>query len=160
MCLHSDQGSNLNSEVITSLRKQLGIERTRTTAYHPQANGQVERFNRTLESMLSKVISENQKDWDIHLPKALFAYRTAIHESTGFTPFLVNYGRSATLPIDVMLGRTSLSSEGGREVPEYVWSKLDFHLEQHTTKFIKTLRKLTKPTNHDMIGKAQDVTLL
>ena len=70
--------------------------------------------------MLSKVISENQKDWDIHLPKALFAYRTAIHESTGFTPFLVNYGRSGTLPIDVMLGRTSLSSEGGREVPEYV----------------------------------------
>ena len=120
MCLHSDQGSNLNSEVITSLCKQLGIERTRTTAYHPQANGQVERFNRTLESMLSKVISENQKDWDIHLPKALFAYRTAIPESTGFTPFLVNYGRSATLPIDVMLGRTSLSSEGGREVPEYV----------------------------------------
>ena len=59
--LHSDQGSNFNSEVITSLCKQLGIERTRTTAYHPQANGQVERFNHTLESMLSKVINDNQR---------------------------------------------------------------------------------------------------
>ena len=119
-CLHSDQGTNFNSEVITSLCKQLGIERTRTTAYHPQANGQVERFNRTLESMLSKVVNENQKDWDAHLPKALFAYRTSLHESTGFSPFFVNYGRSATLPIDVMLGRMSSSSEGGKEVSEYV----------------------------------------
>ena len=110
-CLHSDQGTNFNSEVITSLCKQLGIKRTRTTAYHPQANGQVERFNRTLESMLSKVVNENQRDWDTHLPKALFAYRTSLHESTGFSPFFVNYGRSAILPIDVMLGRMPLSSE-------------------------------------------------
>ena len=120
MYLHSDQVSNLNIEVITSLCKQLGIDQTRTTAYHPQANGQVERFNRTLETMLSKVVSDNQKDWDIHLPKALFAYHTSIHESTEFFPFLVNYGRSATLPIDIKLGRIPLSSEGGQEVPEYV----------------------------------------
>ena len=91
LTLHSDQGPNLNSEVITSLCNQLGITRTRTTAYYLQANGQVERFNCTLESMLSKVINDNQKDWDIHLPKALFAYRTSIHESTGFSPFLVTY---------------------------------------------------------------------
>lgn len=64
------------------------IDRTRTTAYHPQANGQVERFNHTLESMLSKVVSDNQKDRDIHLPKALFAYHTFIHKSTEFPPFL------------------------------------------------------------------------
>ena len=51
--LHSDQGSNFNSEVIINLCKQLGIEQTRTIAYHPQAIGQVERFNCTLESMLS-----------------------------------------------------------------------------------------------------------
>ena len=57
--LHSVQGSNLNSEVITSLCKQLGINRTRTMVYHPQTNGQVEIFNRTLEAMLSKVVSEN-----------------------------------------------------------------------------------------------------
>ena len=53
--------------------KTLGIERTQTTAYHPQGNGQVERFNRTLEAMLSKVVKENQKDWDLHIPKVLFA---------------------------------------------------------------------------------------
>ena len=77
----------MTSHVISSLCKHLEIERTRTTAYHPQGNGQVERFNRTLEAMLAKLAKENQKDWDLHIPRVLFAYRTALHESTGYTPY-------------------------------------------------------------------------
>ena len=65
----------------------------------------MERFNRTLEAMLSKVVGDHQKDWNDHLQTVLFAYRTAIHESTGYTPFLVMFGRSPCLPVDVMLGR-------------------------------------------------------
>ena len=91
-CIVHDQGANLNSQVIVALCKLLGINKTRTTAYQPRANGQVERFNRTLEAILSKVVSENQKDWDSHIPKALFAYRTAFHESSGHSPFHVNFG--------------------------------------------------------------------
>ena len=53
--LHSDQGANLTGQVISSLCKRLGIKRTQTTAYHPQGNGQVEHFNRTLDAMLSQV---------------------------------------------------------------------------------------------------------
>ena len=68
--LHSDQGVNLNSQVITALCKCLGINKTSATAYHPQGNGQVDRYNRTLEAILSKVVADNQKDWDIHIPKA------------------------------------------------------------------------------------------
>ena len=90
--VHSDQGANLTSHVISSLCKHLEIERTRTTAYHPQGNGQVERFNRTLEAMLAKLVKENQKDWDLHIPKVLFACRTALQESTGYTPYRVNFG--------------------------------------------------------------------
>ena len=92
--LHSDQGANLTSNLISSLCDHLGIHQTRTTAYHPQGNGQVERFNRTLEAMLSKTILENQRDRDQQLPKVMFAYRTAIHEATGYTPFYIMYGRS------------------------------------------------------------------
>ena len=83
--LHSDQGANFVSTVIQSLCSKLGIKRTQTTPYHPQGNGQVERFNRTLEAMLSKVVADNQKDWDEHLQTLLFAYRTAVHDSTGLT---------------------------------------------------------------------------
>ena len=120
--LHSDQGANLNSQVITALCKLLGINKTRTTAYHPQGNGQVERFNRTLEAILSKVVADNQKDWDIHIPKALFAYRTALHESSGYSPFRVNFGRSPILPIDIVVGRPPRpeGSTGDANVPQYV----------------------------------------
>ena len=101
--LHSDQGANLTSALITNMCQLLGIERTRTTAYHPQGNGQVERFNRTLKMMLSKVVTENQSDWDVHLPTQLMAYCTAIHESTGFSPFRVLFGQSPTLPVDLLV---------------------------------------------------------
>eukprot|EP00731_Ephydatia_muelleri_P033860 Em0040g10a len=121
--LHSDQGANLNSQVICALCKRLGINKTRTTAYHPQGNGQVERFNRTLEAILSKVVAENQRDWDCHIPKALFAYRTAFHESSGYSPFRVNFGRSPILPIDIAVGQLNVQEygEGGEPtVPQYV----------------------------------------
>ena len=54
--IHSDQGANFCSEVINAMCKMLNIECTQTSAYHPQGNGQVERFNRTIEAMLSKVV--------------------------------------------------------------------------------------------------------
>ena len=116
--IHSDQGANFVSEVIQTVCLNLGITRTQTTAYHPQGNGQVERFNRTLESMLSKVVSENHRNLDENLQKVLFAYRTAVHDSTGYTPFLVMFGRSPNLPVDVMLGR--YREDSGSSVPKYV----------------------------------------
>ena len=61
--IHSDKGSNFVSEM--TLCDQL--KRTQTTAYHPQGNGQVERFNTTLEASLSKMVSSHQRDWDDHL---------------------------------------------------------------------------------------------
>ena len=117
-CIHSDQGANLCSEVIQTMCKLLGMGRTRTSAYHPQGNGQVERFNRTVEAMLAKSVKENQRNWDACLPKVLFAYRTAVHEATGFTPFHLMFGRTPKLPVDVMLGR--VEGEESVSYPQYV----------------------------------------
>ncbi|KAL5460047.1 hypothetical protein EMCRGX_G033464 [Ephydatia muelleri] len=111
--LHSDQGANFVSEVMQSLCAQLGIKRTQTSAYHPEGNGRG--FNRTLEAMLSKVVEEHQKDWDCHLQKVLFAFRTAVHESTGYTPLFVMSGRSPNLPIDVLLVRQRLHKAHQRQ---------------------------------------------
>ena len=120
--IHSDQGANLTSAVIQHLCLLLGMQRTQTSAYHPQGNGQVEKFNRTLEAMLAKVVQANQRDWDVHLPKVLFAYRTAVHESTQFTPYHLVFGRSPMLPVDVMLQRPyppQPGEEGGQvNVPQ------------------------------------------
>ena len=101
--LHSDQGANLTGEVVKELCNLLGIKRSQTSAYHPQGNGQTERFNWTLEAMLAKSVDEHQEDWSDHLPILLMAYRTSIHESTKFSPFHLNFGKSTQLPIDIMM---------------------------------------------------------
>jgi len=116
--IHSDQGANLISNLMATVCERLGIKQTHTSGYHPQGNGQVERFNRTLESMLSMVVNDHQTDWDVHLPKVLFAYRTAIHDATGFSPFHVTFGRSPTLPIDAMTG--TLPQPNAKKLPAFL----------------------------------------
>ena len=131
--INSDQGANLTSSVIQYLCLLLGMERTRTTAYHPQGNGQVERFNHTLEA---KVVQANQRDWDTHLPKVLFAYRTAVHESTQFPPYHLTFGRSPTLPVDVMLGRqpSKLVEEGEVvKLPQFVEETRQYFKDAYDT---------------------------
>ncbi|GBM24788.1 Transposon Ty3-I Gag-Pol polyprotein [Araneus ventricosus] len=66
MILHSDQGTNFNSALFTELYKLLGILKTRTTALHPESDGMVERFNRTILNHLSLFVSKNQTDWDFY----------------------------------------------------------------------------------------------
>ncbi|KAI8480272.1 hypothetical protein Bbelb_419750 [Branchiostoma belcheri] len=102
--LHSDQGRQFESTVMKNLYAALGIRKTRTTPYHPQCDGLVERFNRTLKEMLTKYVSESGDDWDDHLPHVLLAYNTSVHASTGFTPFYLTHGREATLPADILMG--------------------------------------------------------
>ena len=141
--LHSDQGANLTSNLITALCKNLGISQTRTSAYHPQGNAQVERFKCTLEAMLAKTVSENQQDWDRYIPKLLLAYRTAIHEKY-YTPFHVMFGRSPVLPVEIMIGVAS--SQKQSTVPEFVRS-LNHSLKtvySHVRGSIKTAHQCNK----------------
>ncbi|KAJ8016329.1 hypothetical protein DPEC_G00006060 [Dallia pectoralis] len=63
----------------------------------------IERFNRTLLSMLSLFVDDNQLNWDLLLPYVMMAYRSSIHASTGFTPYKVLFGQEIVLPVDVML---------------------------------------------------------
>ncbi|KRX12228.1 Gypsy retrotransposon integrase-like protein 1, partial [Trichinella nelsoni] len=72
--LHSDQGRNFEAGVIAEVCRLFGIAKTRTTAYHPQSDGMVERMNRTLIDMLAKVSIDQPEDWDVHLDRVLLAY--------------------------------------------------------------------------------------
>ena len=90
--LHSDQGQNFESLLLRETLKAFGAKKSHTTAYHPQGDGLVERFNRSLLQMLRSYV-ETKEEWEKHLPLILYAYRTAIHSSTGFTPFELMYGR-------------------------------------------------------------------
>ena len=75
MEIHSDQGRNFHSNVFAEICKIMGIKKTRTTPFHPQSDGMVERYNRTLENQLALFVNDNQNDWDERLPLVLMAYR-------------------------------------------------------------------------------------
>ena len=81
------------------------MTKTRTTPYHPQSDGLVEQFNRTLLNMLSIFCKDNETTWDLQLPYVMMAYRTSVQESTGATPFSLMFGREAKLPVDIMYGQ-------------------------------------------------------
>ena len=101
----TDQAAEFQGELFGELLRLMGIDRVRSSPYRPQTNGCLERFHRTLNSMLAKVISENQRDWHLHLPAVLAAYRASVHETTGYTPNRVILGRENLLPVDLVYGR-------------------------------------------------------
>ena len=100
--LHTDQGRQFESALLHEVCRSLGIQKTRTTAYHPQGDGLVERFNRTLLSMLATTAKDHPATWETFLPKLCMAYNTSIQASTGYTPFYLMFGREARLPVDIM----------------------------------------------------------
>nr|VZI32640.1 unnamed protein product [Spirometra erinaceieuropaei] len=82
--------------------RTLDVNKTRTTPYHPEGNGLVERTNRTLHNLLLAFCKDNHEhDWDTQLPFCLMAYRSSIHSSTGFTPHYLWTGRDLRLPVDL-----------------------------------------------------------
>ena len=102
--LLSDLGPELQGTLMTEVCRVLEIDKLRSTGYRPQTNGQLERFHRTLNSLLGKVVSEHQRDWEDHVNPALAAYRATVHESTGFTPNFLMFGREVNLPLDLAYG--------------------------------------------------------
>ena len=103
--LHSDQGRDFESRLFQEMCCMLGIEKTRTSSYHPKGNPKVERFNRTLQGMLKAYVGENRDDWDDLLPFVMMAYRATSQESTRLSPNKMMLGREVALPLDVVMGR-------------------------------------------------------
>ena len=97
--IHSDQGREFENHLMQEL---LGDHKSRTTSYHLASDGLVERFNRTLLAMFA---GEHRDDWDDLLPAVMMAYRSSVHESTGFSPYRLMFGEECILPIEVGLPR-------------------------------------------------------
>ncbi|KAL5517688.1 hypothetical protein EMCRGX_G003286 [Ephydatia muelleri] len=100
----TDQGSEFKNQLNDEMMKILNIKHHLITAYHPQSNGLVERFNQSLQNMLRKYMQEKKEKWDDYLDTCTFAYNTSRHESTKFTPFEIMFGRKAILPLDLDAG--------------------------------------------------------
>ena len=141
----SDQGSNFMSATIKHLCSLLHIKKLKTSPYHPQANGLVENFNGTLKKMLKCYSDETAKDWDKNIPYVLFAYREAKHETTGFYPFEMFYGRHVR-------GLLSIVKEGWEDLkPEDVkQSAISYILDAR-----ERLKKMTALANSREISQKE-----
>ena len=118
----TDQGSNFTSQLLREVYNLLQVHAIRTSPYHPQTDGLVERFNQTLKQMLRKAATEEGKDWDKLLPYLLFAYREVPQASTGFSPFELLYGRQVRGPLDVLKESWEADKRSSESVVSYVLS--------------------------------------
>ena len=119
----SDQAQDFNSQLIKELCAMAGVEKIRTTPYHPQSNP-VERFNRVLLDMLGCLADKDKTEWRRHVSTVVHAYNVCEHDTTHFSPYFLMFGRNARLPVDLALGLD----------PQWVGAK-------DKTKFIQDLRE-------------------
>ncbi|CAG2251645.1 unnamed protein product [Mytilus edulis] len=125
--IHSDQGSQFESHLFKEMCKLLQIEKTRTTPYHPKSDGMVERFNKTLATMLTGYVNEYHSNWDVLLPYVMMAYRSSQHETTGYTPNRLMLGREVSTPLDLIY---KLPSQV-KAIPQNQWAwELQEHMEE------------------------------
>jgi hypothetical protein len=113
--LHSDQGRCFESNLFQQMCNLLQIDKARSSPGHPQANGVVERFNRTLTSMLTMYCENDQHNWDKYLPQVMMAYRASVHTSTGVSPNMMMLGREVTLPLEAVTSRPVDNSDADTE---------------------------------------------
>jgi len=104
----------------------LGMRKTRTAPLHPQSDGVVEHFNRTIEAQLAIFVDEHQHDWDLHLPLLLMSYRTVVHSTTGCTPAKLMLGQNLRVPVDLLYPRPEGESiESHAQYAENLHVKVD-----------------------------------
>jgi hypothetical protein len=130
LIVHSDQGTNFESNLFQSICKHLHIEKTRTTSLRPQANGNVERFHRTLTAMLTMYCETKQNQWDAFLPQVMMAYRASPQTSTHMSPNMMVFGREIRLPLSAVIPRPDDVDHTSSREPEGYLQELKTVLQQ------------------------------
>ena len=144
--LISDRGQSFISKVITEVYKVFKIKKISTTAWHPQANGQTEKFNLVMRNMLSAYVEEHQTTWDTLLPYIAFAYNAATHDTTKFSPFQLLYGRQPRFPYELALGTATYTGTGiGMQE-----TTLASDIESRFRKILQIARDNTEMSQHKM----------
>ena len=117
--LLSDQGTKFTRDVIAAMCKLLGIEKIRTTPYHPQTNRLAERVHQTLQRMIGKLDPEKHRKWPEHIGSVLIAYNATRSQVTGYSPYFLMFRRRPQLPVDLLFPKVN-NREWTRTIDEYV----------------------------------------
>ena len=135
--LLSDRGANFTSALVEELCSAFGIQKYRTTAYHTQCNGQVERFHQTLFRMIGKLLRDKKAQWEQHLPELLQAYNGTQSAVTSYSPHYLMFGRHLHLPVDYYFPMVSVY-EHSCHVPAYVTEVQRHFKEAYTEAHLQT----------------------
>ena len=173
--LLTDRDSRFTSGFFSRLSERWGIRHLKSTAYHPQTDGQTEVMNRTVEDYLRSYSATVQDDWDQQLSLAEFAINNAKNESTKETPFFLNYGRHVVTPlsyeIPARLAQSDTTHTGceGYQVPDQIPAVTQLtakvasalklakeHLEQARDR----QRRVVDPHRRDVVYQVGDRVLL
>ena len=117
--LMSDQGTEFTRDVIAAMCKVLGIEKIRTTPYHPQTNRSAERVHQTLQRMIGKLDPEKRRKWPKHIGSVLIAYNATRSQVTGYSPYFLMFRRRPQLPVDLLFPTVN-NREWTCTIDEYV----------------------------------------
>jgi hypothetical protein len=98
--LITDNGLHFNNAMMKTITQTINIKHAFSVSYHPQTNGQVERFNATFAAQLAKYCNKEKSDWDVFLQQVVNAYNTGVHTTTGFAPYELAFGRKFRSPFD------------------------------------------------------------
>jgi len=140
--VRSDNGTHFTAKVISQLLAALGIEKKEGIAYRPTSQGQVERQNQVIIDMIAPYVAEGEK-WTDVLPIVLHAYNTAIHHSTGYTPFYLVHGYEPSSILDIAIIPSNLNHSTIRELQKLnsIREKLPDILQKAFDKQKKKLRR-------------------
>ena len=114
--LVSDQGKAFTGHLISNLCELYGVQRLRTSPYHAQTNGQVERMNQTIIRMIGKLEQDKKACWSEHLPEMLAAYNGTRSAVTGYSPYFLLFGRKSRMPVDCLFPTLRDSHQAKMEV--------------------------------------------
>jgi hypothetical protein len=109
--LVSDQGAHFVNDVIRSLTQHYAVVNRRSTLYYPQGNDLAESTNKTLQTILRKIVEANRTDWNRKLHCALWAYRTSYKTIIRSTPFRMAFGLEAVMPYEFIIPSLQIQSE-------------------------------------------------
>ncbi|GFS62208.1 retrovirus-related Pol polyprotein from transposon 297 [Trichonephila clavipes] len=122
--LQTDQGTSFMSALTTEFLERFGVKVVRSSVYHPQSNP-VERMHRTLKRILRVLCLEAIPDWEKILPQALFALRTVIHDSTGFSPAELVHGKNLRTPVMLLYEKLTEEEHVESSVVDYVFELIN-----------------------------------
>ncbi|GFT21627.1 retrovirus-related Pol polyprotein from transposon 412 [Trichonephila clavipes] len=122
--LQTDQGTSFMNALTTKFFEGFGVKVVRSSVYHPQSNP-VERMHRTLKRILRVLCLEAITDWEKILPQALFALRTVIHDSTGFSPAELAHGKSLRTPVMLLYEKLTEEEHVESSVVDYVFELIN-----------------------------------